>query len=102
MAKEKIIAQILYFFRYNILIEKQFVRKVIKETNKSFLTDTNETFSKAMENKPKIIYGSTVILWKTTEIETDKDLEQARKSMCKELKNTLVDFLHNRADNIEL
>ena len=93
---KRVIAQVLYFFESNEIIEKKFLREVVKETEKSYMTDTNEILSKKLDNKFQVLYGNTVVLWKSALIEENKDMEQIRKELCKELTQDTKEFLTNK------
>ena len=93
---KQIIVQVLYYFKENRIIEKQFVREVIKETAKSYTTDTDEIFRKEFDNKPRLLYGNTVELWKSLVIKSNEDVEQIRAKYCTELTQQLKRYLIDR------
>ena len=99
---KRVIEQVLYFFESNEIIEKKFLREVVKETEKSYMTDTNEILSKKLDNKFQVLYGNTVVLWKSALIEENKDMEQIRKELCKELTQDTKEFLTNRINSLKV
>lgn len=106
--KIKIIAQVLYFFKENKLISKKFLRTVDKETSKTYqVWATEETFKKSEENKPVLLYGNTISLWKIREIEEEEkhsmpylDYENIRHEMVAELKADMKKYLLERVNNL--
>lgn len=98
--KMKVIAQILYYFNDNKIVEKNFLRYVDIETEKTYqVYQTGEGFKKSHENKPTILnsYGC-VSLWKARELDavTDYDMDAIRHEMVAELKEDLIKYLLSR------